>query len=454
RDRNWFKVNWNLAAVKLKGDISNKTAVDLRVFGLMAERQALGFLGLPNRVDDPDSPRDLIRGKFENIGAEARLLHRFTLAGKRNIALIGFRAYHGNTDSKQGRANTTDRPEFYYQNIDALEGSDYQFDNMNYAIFLEDVFYISNRMTVTPGLRMEFIDTRADGYYTTTVTDQVGNVIERTETPEQRARARNFALAGIGWSFKMTETVEVYANVSQNYRAINFSDIRIQNPSLRIDPNIRDERGFNTDLGFRGGTKRIHYDVSGYYLSYRDRIGAIQRRDPETFQFYRLRTNIADSYAIGAEGYLEGVIYSSKEQGKCNISAFANASFTEARYTAPNDNTVDGNRVELTPQYTFRSGLRGKFSDFSITLQVSRVGDQFTDATNAVSTPSSINGVVPAYTVADFSAAYQWKRYRFEFGVNNFTNEKYFTRRAVGYPGPGIIPSDGIGGYLTIEARF
>jgi Fe(3+) dicitrate transport protein len=27
-------------------------------------------------------------------------------------------------------------------------------------------------------------------------------------------------------------------------------------------------------------------------------------------------------------------------------------------------------------------------------------------------------------------------------GVTNFTNNSYFTRRATGYPGPGIIPSD------------
>lgn len=454
RDRNWFKVNWNLAAVKLYGHISNKTTADLRVFGLMAERQALGFLGLPNRSDDPSSPRDLIKGSFENVGAEGRLLHRFTLAGKRNIALVGFRAYRGNTDSKQGRANTSDRPEFYFQNIDALEGSDYQFDNMNYAVFLEDVFYISDKMTLTPGLRLEFIQTGADGYYTNTVTDQVGNEIERIETRENRERSRSFLLAGIGWSYKMTDAFEIYANYSQNYRAINFSDIRIQNPSLRIDPDIQDERGYNTDIGIRGGTKRLHYDVSGYYLSYRDRIGAIQRRDPDTFQFYRLRNNIADSYAIGAEGYLEGVIYRSRDQEKCNISAFANASFTEARYTAAEDNAVNGNRVELTPMYTLRSGLRGSFSNLSVTLQVSHIAKQFTDATNAISTPSSINGEIPAYTVADVSAAYQWKRYRIEFGVNNFTDEKYFTRRAVGYPGPGIIPSDGIGGYITLEARF
>jgi Fe(3+) dicitrate transport protein len=41
----------------------------------------------------------------------------------------------------------------------------------------------------------------------------------------------------------------------------------------------------------------------------------------------------------------------------------------------------------------------------------------------------------------DLSAKYSFDRFTLEGGVNNLTNEKYFTRRATGYPGPGIIPA-------------
>ena len=33
-------------------------------------------------------------------------------------------------------------------------------------------------------------------------------------------------------------------------------------------------------------------------------------------------------------------------------------------------------------------------------------------------------------------------------------NHKYFTRRATGYPGPGIIPSSGINLYGTLEIKI
>jgi hypothetical protein len=36
----------------------------------------------------------------------------------------------------------------------------------------------------------------------------------------------------------------------------------------------------------------------------------------------------------------------------------------------------------------------------------------------------------------------QMEKWKLEAGVTNFTNNSYFTRRATGYPGPGIIPSD------------
>ena len=42
----------------------------------------------------------------------------------------------------------------------------------------------------------------------------------------------------------------------------------------------------------------------------------------------------------------------------------------------------------------------------------------------------------------------------FEIGVNNLLNEIYFTRRATGYPGPGIIPSPNRNFYLTTQIKF
>lgn len=454
RDRNYFRVNWNLASFKLHGKLNTRSNFDLRVFGLKASRQSLGYLLPPNRQEDVSEPRDLIYGEFDNLGTEIRYLNRYDFFTKQSILLVGMRAYRGNTLAIQGNADATDKPNFEFTNDLFADKSEYDFDNINYALFAEQVIYITELFTITPGARYEYIDTRADGYYMNYVINQVGDTLETTRNDEDRARSRNILLGGIGLSFKTPKGIEVYGNISQNYRAINYGDIRIDNPALRINPNIQDERGYNIDLGLRGGNKKLRYDASVYYMVYKDRIGSIQMRDPNTFQFYRYRTNIAHSAAIGSEIYIDWSPIQQSESKPWGLSVFVNFSYCYARYNSAEDLSVDGNVVELTPEYTFRTGVRAAWKDLSATWQLSYVDEQYTDATNAVFTPNGVNGLIPSYTVMDFSMAYQIKNFEISTGVNNLANTAYFTRRAVGYPGPGIIPSDGLGLYLTLGAKF
>jgi len=89
-----------------------------------------------------------------------------------------------------------------------------------------------------------------------------------------------------------------------------------------------------------------------------------------------------------------------------------------------------------------------------VNLQYTFVSEHFSDATNAKETPTAVEGLIPSYHVFDFSLNYQFKWLKFEGGVNNLLDESYFTRRAVGYPGPGIIPAQSRSWYLTIGAEF
>ena len=114
----------------------------------------------------------------------------------------------------------------------------------------------------------------------------------------------------------------------------------------------------------------------------------------------------------------------------------------------------NGKFVEYVPANIFRAGLTYDCGKFGFTWQYSYTGDQFSDASNAVSSPSGIYGIVPAYGVMDLSANYEWKRVGLMAGVNNLANTKYFTRRAEGYPGPGIIPADPRNVYVTLQVRL
>lgn len=457
RERNWFRVSWNIFNLNLDYRISNKTRLNVRNFALVARRQSLGNLERINRADFGDN-RTLIDGKFRNVGNETRLLHTYSLFGNPQNFLAGVRLYHGYSEAQQGDASDGSGADFSYLNPDDLEGSDYSFPSKNYSVFVENVFRVTPNWSITPGARFEYIETHADGWYKQVVRNMAGEVIVSRQINEDRALYRNFILLGIGTAYQLGKGLEVYANFSENYRAVTFSDIRIDNPNIRVNPNITDETGYNVDIGVRGGYENIlYFDASVFYLAYDNRIGFVTQEDLVTFQEIRYRTNIGDSRAQGIEAFVEWDIWRTlKGKGaKTGLSWFVNTAYTQAEYVRSDDELAEGNEVELVPPVTFRTGLTFKNGAFRAGYQFSYTAEQYTDAYNTEDVvPTAIAGPVPAYWVSDVSVSYSYRKWVFETGCNNLFDHLYFTRRATGYPGPGILPSDGRNVYLTVGLSF
>jgi Fe(3+) dicitrate transport protein len=103
-----------------------------------------------------------------------------------------------------------------------------------------------------------------------------------------------------------------------------------------------------------------------------------------------------------------------------------------------------------------RTGLTLKYRGFSSSLQYNYVSAVFTDAANSIiANASSTTGQLPAYQIIDLNMTYQWTGiYQLRAGVNNLTNAAYATRRAGGYPGPGILPGNARTFYFAIGIRF
>jgi len=67
---------------------------------------------------------------------------------------------------------------------------------------------------------------------------------------------------------------------------------------------------------------------------------------------------------------------------------------------------------------------------------------------------SAVVGEIPAYGVMDLTLSYTYKKFGVETSVNNLLDKMYYTRRATGYPGPGILPSDGRSFFVTLKAKI
>ena len=117
-----------------------------------------------------------------------------------------------------------------------LKVPDYTFNNINVAAFTENIFRLGKRFTITPGIRFEYINTASDGYYKLLTKDFAGNVIVDSNIYGSEQNIRSFVIGGIGMSFKLNSYLEFYGNISQNYRAVNFNDIRIVNPNSKVIP--------------------------------------------------------------------------------------------------------------------------------------------------------------------------------------------------------------------------
>ncbi|RIJ37805.1 TonB-dependent receptor [Pontibacter oryzae] len=453
RDRNWFKVNWNLLALTLDYRLAERTKLNVRNFGLLAQRDALGYMGKINRPDDLTAPRTLLQDKFRNVGNETRLIHRYDLGNSFSTLLVGGRYYRGFTDQQQGDGSVASNADFnYYTEVNGPNTSSYDYLSQNTALFAENIFNITPKLSITPGLRYEWINTNADGSYRDQKKDQAGNVVYDEVVPEERSNTRHVFLMGLGLSYKASDAMEVYANFSQNYRAINFNDMRVVNPNVVPDQNLQDESGYSADLGLRGNKSGLlNYDASLFYLAYKDRINFKKIQGTTD----RIRTNIGDSYHYGLETFAEAdllKLYYGAEHPS-SLSAFSNITLVHTVYSSP-DKTVDGNQVELAPALIAKAGLAFKRNNFKLAYQYSYTSEQYTDAENSILEPTAVVGKIPAYWVMDLSGSYTYKRFTLESGINNLTDNRYFTRRATGYPGPGIIPSDARSYYVTLEFKL
>lgn len=462
RPRNWFKVDWNVASLTADYFFSPTTQLNSRFYALASRRESLGNLEPLTRADfvprlDGTRNRTLIQGEFRNIANETRLIHRYKFLGNQSTFLVGARAFHGTTTQRQGDADSTANPNFQFIN-GAPDNSDFRFPNRNYSAFIENIFVIAPNFTLTPGMRYENIQTSAEGFFQQFSYDGAGNIVGRLREDERRSRNRAFVFFGIGASYAPSESAELYANISQNYRSVTFSDLRVVNPNFVVDPNIQDERGYNADLGLRGNYKGlIYYDFTLFYLRYDNQIGLLLKSDqPPLFLPYRLRTNIADSRTYGVETLIEADLYGLilGYNPTTSFSLFSNIALLDARYVNSDEPAIRNRKVELVPPVTIRAGATLRRHSFQTTFQFSYIGEHFTDATNARQTATAVNGVIPSYWVMDFSARYQFSAFQVEAGVNNLTDNFYFTRRAESYPGPGIIPADGRSVYATLGIRL
>ena len=447
RSRNYFNPDIYIPSLKADWQLSDRTRLLWTVSAVLGARNSVqldAFATVPDtisRVTGQYRPRQVDVDNFNSYTSETRLLHRYKLGGVGATLATGIQLISTDLHRRQLGIGTT-AGDFDLTLTDPFK-RDLHFRTKNLAVFAENQFQLTDRLTVSPGIRVEQGKTEMRGSITYYAPENLPTDI-----------SHHFALLGINAQYRANDAVKVYGGWSQSYRPVVFKDIIPTSVYERIDKNLKDAYGYNAEIGVDGHWEGVHLNLTVFDLLYRNRLGTLLLANPDGTN-YIFRTNIGDSRSTGVEALIETQLL---RADKMLISGFTSTAYNNARYingrvSAGTENrSVTGNQVESAPRWTSRNGLTARYGTASLTLQYSYVAQTFSDALNTP-TPSANGAVgpVPAYSLWDLNGTWRIKRLLTVRGsVNNLLNQQYFTKRPTFYPGPGVWPSDGRSAVLTV----
>jgi len=460
RSRNWFSTPWNTMNVKLNHELSQTSRIQLLIFGMSAVRHSVGNIAgilIPdtiNKLTGQYSERDLSTDKYKNAGTELSYLKHYRILGVRQTLSTGIRVFRGQTLRFQKGIGST--------GVDANYSTakpfpvELAFNTFNVAWFAEQIVRVNSRFIIIPGVRLESIHSTVAGRLGFAST---GEAIPVLASPFNR----KFLLGGMSAEYHLKNGIEIYGNLTQNYRPALFTDLQAMPSTEQIDPNLKDATGSNNDLGIRGRRGNwLYFDGSLFVLQYNNRIGRITRIN-DLGNAVTVKTNVGNSVSTGIEGILDiDWIKKLKPSGNWGLPIYLSYALTNAKYgdynitvknTAGKYETLNlkGNRVENAPRHILRAGMGFQLKSKSNParhvlnqIQWSYVSGCYSDANNTlIPLSTGVNGYIPDYHIFDWNTTLSVnQKVQIKFSINNLMNRSYFTRRSGGYPGPGLLPSD------------
>ena len=441
RSRNYFNPEIFVPSFSMEWELNRKTLVSWVVSAVLGNRNSVQFDKPATVVDAIDpitlsyAPRQVDIDHFKSFTSELRLLHHYQIGKLKSTVAAGVQLIDNDLHRQQLGTGTTGT-DFDLTLTEPGWGRDLHFKTKNIAFFAENNVRVLPGLMISPGLRMEL-----------GASDMTGTISYYDPGNLPNSISHRFPLLGVSaeYTFKGNN---FYGGWSQAYRPVIFKDIIPTSTYEQVDKNLKDAFGYNLDIGYRGSWKFLRWDVSGFLLQYNNRLGSLAETNPDDGSFYIYRTNIGNAVTKGLELFAEFRFNLVRDLG---VSAFTSTSFFDARYqeafvrSGESNIDVSGNKVEAVPDWISRNGLTFHYRVASLSILYSYTGESYADALNTVkpSTNGAI-GLVPSYGILDINGT--WRFYNglvLRLGINNVTNEQYFTKRPSFYPGPGVWSSDG-----------
>ncbi len=448
RTRNYYSPEIWVPAITLEGKLAKNTSFSLVGSGIFGQRSSVTFDALANVPDTINSatneyaPRNVDIDNYHTRTIEGRILHNYSIGAVKNDLAISVRYFNNSFDRRQRGKGTTGTD--YDLTITGDFPRDMNLKSQSIAASVENQFHLSERFSVSPGLRVEKGTSKMSGTISYKEDEQVPQEIEY-----------DFVALGVNANYQVSNSNRIYGGISQANRPVLFQDIIPGSPLATISPDLTHSFGYNSEIGWEVNPKEtMHLNATVFYTFIGNRIGNILVvEDGATLT---QKSNIGDSGTAGVELLWDWEFF---KKDRIALSFYTSSSWMKAEYlsgevaNAEGNTDITGNRVEAVPEWISRNGLTASHGALQLVLQHQFVSESFADALNTVDPPASgAVGLVPSYNVWDLQGIYQYKNLTMRASLQNIFDKSYFTKRPQMYPGFGIWPSDGRG--LVVSVGF
>lgn len=183
----------------------------------------------------------------DDYGLSARVSHQGKLLGLKNELIVGVTPTYGRTDAKN------------FRNVNARRGAlvnDFDQKATNLEMFAENRLGITDQLTAVAGLQ-----------YAHSKRDSKDQLIRAATGNQSVNESYSQASPKLGVLYQLQPQVQLFANVSRSFEPPSFGEL-----NNRVAATLKAQSGTTFEIGTRGNTKNIDWDVAVYYANLKDEL--------------------------------------------------------------------------------------------------------------------------------------------------------------------------------------
>jgi len=345
---------------------------------------------------------------FEMMGMDSRLHIDHDGFGIKNEAEIGIRLHSDKLNNQKVQSKTDPNARSGDLTTDDTQ------EAQGIAFYGQNRFILSERVAITPGLRIETYDQSRKNELT-----GVSGESSNTEV-----------MPGIGATWQLAPQAQLFAGA---FKGFSPAMVATAISGSGVDQELDAERSTNFEIGVRGASGRLSYEATAFHMDFDNQIvpqsesGGVGATVTNAGKTLNQGLEGAFGYEIGGGWSVDG-----------NATWVPTAKYNSTKIVGGIDR--NGNRLPYAPELTANLAVSYATGGLRTSLGAYHVSSQVVDPENTMTqSADGRRGEIPAYTTLDFNVRYAVDKQLSVFGtVRNLTDKKYIASRNPDGIFPGI----------------